>query len=300
MDGPAFDRWSRRLARRLDRRRAAGLAGLAAALLADPARALGRAQRCDDGRRPCGGECCEPGFECAGTFCVLAELPDIPGPAPCLSLGNPCLSDMDCDFALGESCCYGTCVNATCDADNCGTCDRSCGGGLRCVAGSCQPPDACPPGMGSCDGGCCTAVEECAGDGSCEPPVGLDYLGVGLQCFEGADGVECSLQRVYGIDNILGCGLEIGLPLVDGLLAASKAPAVVEAVQEVVDLGPDVVETILAETTFDQALAVLGFVLPMDCIEQVAEVLSGGQVTALKLCLADEVCTELLLGELGF
>ena len=43
----------------------------------------------------------------------------------------------------------------------------------------------------------------------------------------------------------------------------------------------------------------LGFVLPTDCIIGLAEVLSGGQYTAIELCLANDRCTEELKRSLG-
>jgi hypothetical protein len=193
MDELRFDHWVRALAAATSRRRtlgalaAAALAPLTTAAQPEPAKCLPVGRRCrlaaqdarrgqdkgkggkGKGRRSSCNKCCSR-YGAAG--------PDGKPRCACKSEGIACDGDAQC--------CSGQCRNQTCtacppntvfcpdgcadlqtDPRHCGSCDRACDAGQRCVGGACVCDGT------SCPRGCC------AKDGSCQRGTSDQACGIG-------------------------------------------------------------------------------------------------------------------------
>ena len=202
MEGHRFDRLSRGLAARMDRRRAiAGLLGLAAgavgvgeATAADSRRTFCRALNtsCNRSTQCCSGFCdtrrsqhrtrvnkcaCPDGItNCRGTCFDLAN-----DDRNCGACGVRCPGELTCNDGVCDcgdlSVCGITCRDLEADTDNCGTCGTQCAVGASCEGGECVCPG---PNDGICDNTCTdiSTTEHCGP--SCEP------CGDGFDCVQGA------------------------------------------------------------------------------------------------------------------
>lgn len=267
MDAQRFDRIARSVATSSRRRLLTGLLGTAGGLL------LGRR-----GSPP-------------------ARAQNAAGSALCLNSSRLCAADQECNIGTGEVCCFGSCVNLPCDVQNCGRCGQRCDDDTRCTAGVCLPPGICPIGMRTCGSMCCSARETCGADqfgDLCQRPADLDYLGTTLVCAPARGDTECSLQRIYGQDRIFACGLDLLGPLFRALRAVRVADTI-----ETLDFAAGMADVMTTQSGLEHVEAALGLVLPTGCIIGLADAMSGGQYTALELCLADEGCTRELLAVLG-
>lgn len=91
------------------------------------------------------------------------------------------------------------CVNASTDAQNCGSCGHRCGSGQACVSGVCTGtgPVLCPSGQIRCGGGCVDPEPDEAHCGSC-----------GVKCASGetCSGGKCHAGSGYPCNDVYDCG----------------------------------------------------------------------------------------------
>jgi hypothetical protein len=141
---------------------------------------------CPSETQCCNRHCCEAGEVCCGgeACCTFADCQNgtcCPGQTACNGICTDLLFDNSncgtcgnwCDPVLYR-CCNGVCterLSFQTDNDNCGECGHACELCTTCVAGSCRSLDCGSPCLACVDNSCETtcSVEECCGDGGCEP-----------------------------------------------------------------------------------------------------------------------------------
>ena len=90
--------------------------------------------------------------------------------------------------------CGKVCVNASTDAQNCGTCGRRCTSGAACVNGVCKSPSTtCPTGQVRCNGQCVDPMSNEAHCGGCGQACQGD-----LTCLSGTCGCDDSADTQCG------------------------------------------------------------------------------------------------------
>ncbi len=118
-------------------------------------------------RDNCGacGNRCQGDLVCNGTSCGCPG-----GRSRCPNNGNRCVADLNECCAVGQALCNGACIDVQADTNNCGRCDRQCGGVQVCSGAACRcpaaQPRACSNGVCLPNDQCCTGQTKC-GDGSC-------------------------------------------------------------------------------------------------------------------------------------
>ena len=164
--------------------------------------------------------CGSCGHACSGGHCYEGQCVCPPdqtlcskgGNAQCVDLlnddkncGDTCASATDCS-AIGQNCCYATCVDYQTDPRNCGGCGHACPDGQSCCHGVCKDLQDDVSNCGHCDHGCiggqcnggvcyCPSGESKCSDGSNDKCV--NFQNDGNNC--GGCGNTCTVVNGAGV-----------------------------------------------------------------------------------------------------
>ncbi len=268
---------------------------------------------CPDARERCGDTCCEADEDCyGGGLCApsggLRELD--------LTTGLACISTVECARS-GEVCCDEKCRNVISDENNCGVCGNICGAGEYCLFGHCyRDGGPCPPATVECGGHCCPLALPCDRRTlTCQDPDGP--MGIGIVCETG--GIPktaprellrsaCSLQPIpYTGAELAGCALDFYFALYNSLAKISlvsakshKLSTMIEGLIDAVEAGDTVLDMAKADSNLLRLLNYLDVVPGNQCAALAVDVLTEGQYTGLRICLANPECAATLETEMVF